>query len=255
MESFADRLRSIRAEKDMTLDEFARLLGTSKQVLSRYETGVRAPKITTVQEYAAKLGVQLNYLLPGISGERNSVKQSENMLPILGIIKAGLPIFAEENYEGEIDTGELEGDFVVQVSGDSMVYAGIYENDYVVLEQAETAHSGQIVAALIGDDDSSASDATLKYYIAQPNGRAILRAANPAYPDIPLRGRIIGVFNGLIRSEEPRLREVEHIEYNADRFSEEWLDFVAEMQAAGISAREAKAVFSAIRKVNSMKKE
>ena len=47
--SFGDRLREIRKERNMSQDEFAQLLGTSKQVLSRYETGQRAPKITLVQ--------------------------------------------------------------------------------------------------------------------------------------------------------------------------------------------------------------
>ena len=61
--SFGERLRSIRKEKDMSQDEFADLLGTSKQVLSRYETGQRIPKITQVQQYASKLDVSADYLM------------------------------------------------------------------------------------------------------------------------------------------------------------------------------------------------
>lgn len=61
--SFGERLRSIRKEKDMSQDEFAELLGTSKQVLSRYETGQRIPKITQVQQYASKLDVSADYLM------------------------------------------------------------------------------------------------------------------------------------------------------------------------------------------------
>jgi transcriptional regulator with XRE-family HTH domain len=47
----------------MSQDEFAAILGTSKQVLSRYETNQRAPKIPTVREYAEKLGVSTDYML------------------------------------------------------------------------------------------------------------------------------------------------------------------------------------------------
>lgn len=61
--SFGDRLRSIRKEKEMSQDEFAALLGTSKQVLSRYETGQRIPKITQVQQYAKRLNVSADYLM------------------------------------------------------------------------------------------------------------------------------------------------------------------------------------------------
>ena len=61
--SFGERLRAIRKEKGMSQDEFANLLGTSKQVLSRYETGQRIPKITQVQLYASRLNVSADYLM------------------------------------------------------------------------------------------------------------------------------------------------------------------------------------------------
>ena len=60
---FGDRLRELRRQKGMTQDEFAALLGSSKQVLSRYETNQRAPKITIVRQYAEKLNVSIDYLL------------------------------------------------------------------------------------------------------------------------------------------------------------------------------------------------
>ena len=61
--AFGDRLRQIRKEMGLSQEEFAKKLGTSKQVLSRYETNQRAPKITLAREYAEKLGVTLDYML------------------------------------------------------------------------------------------------------------------------------------------------------------------------------------------------
>ena len=61
--TFGERLRAIRKEKGMSQDEFATLLGTSKQVLSRYEIGLRIPKITQVQQYAKCLNVSADYLM------------------------------------------------------------------------------------------------------------------------------------------------------------------------------------------------
>lgn len=61
--NFGERLRAIRKEKGMSQDEFATLLGTSKQVLSRYEIGKRIPKITQVQQYAGRLNVSVDYLM------------------------------------------------------------------------------------------------------------------------------------------------------------------------------------------------
>lgn len=62
-QTFGDRLKQIRLERNMSQEEFASLLGTSKQVISRYETNQRTPKITVANEYSEKLGVPLNFLL------------------------------------------------------------------------------------------------------------------------------------------------------------------------------------------------
>ena len=62
MSAFGDSLRKIRKEKNMTQDELAALLGTSKQVVSRYENGQRSPKVSVVLEYAEKLQVPVSVL-------------------------------------------------------------------------------------------------------------------------------------------------------------------------------------------------
>jgi transcriptional regulator with XRE-family HTH domain len=61
--AFGDRLRQIRKEMGMTQEELAQKLGTTKQVLCRYESNQRAPKITAVREYAEKLGLSVDYML------------------------------------------------------------------------------------------------------------------------------------------------------------------------------------------------
>lgn len=62
-QTFGDRLKAIRLEKHMSQDEFAALLGTSKQVISRYETNQRTPKVTVANKYAEILNISLNTLL------------------------------------------------------------------------------------------------------------------------------------------------------------------------------------------------
>ena len=61
--SFGLRLRQIRKELGETQDEFAARIGTSKQVLSRYESGQRTPKISLVEKYAQSLQVSVDYLM------------------------------------------------------------------------------------------------------------------------------------------------------------------------------------------------
>ena len=70
---FGDRLKEIRLARNMSQEELASLLGTSKQVISRYEKNQRTPKITVANEYASKLNLSLNELL----GE-NSLDQNGN---------------------------------------------------------------------------------------------------------------------------------------------------------------------------------
>ena len=65
MATFAEKLRLYRISHKMSLEELAGKLGTTKQVLSRYENGTRVPKITTVQSYASALHLPLAELLPG----------------------------------------------------------------------------------------------------------------------------------------------------------------------------------------------
>ncbi len=60
---FGTRLRQIRKDRGMTQEQFAQLVGTSKQILSRYELGQRSPRIEVVRGYAEKLKVSVDYLL------------------------------------------------------------------------------------------------------------------------------------------------------------------------------------------------
>lgn len=74
-QKFGDRLKIIRLSRHMSQEELATLLGTSKQVISRYETNQRTPKITVANEYAEKLNVPLNTLL----GEENTETKPEDI--------------------------------------------------------------------------------------------------------------------------------------------------------------------------------
>ena len=67
--NFGMRLRQIRKELGETQDEFAARIGTSKQVLSRYESGQRIPKISLAEKYAHSLNVSVDYLMGGSEQE------------------------------------------------------------------------------------------------------------------------------------------------------------------------------------------
>ncbi|MEJ0061134.1 MAG: transcriptional repressor LexA [Terricaulis sp.] len=120
-------------------------------------------------------------------------------IPILGRIAAGAPIEALQNEIGRIaspgDLGPGEH-FALEVKGDSMIQAGILDGDVVVLKRGETADSGDIICALVDEEE-----ATLKRL--RRRGQSIaLEAANPAYETRifgPDRVRIQGKLVALVR--------------------------------------------------------
>src|SRR4051794_14500112 len=78
-------------------------------------------------------------------------------LPLVGRVAAGTPILAEENIEEYVEVSPLAGgdigDFVLEVRGDSMKNAGILDGDTVVVRKQSTAIDGEIIVAIVGEDD------------------------------------------------------------------------------------------------------
>jgi len=126
------------------------------------------------------------------------------VLPLVGEIAAGGPLLAEQNIEDYLAVPEPlshgEDEFLLRVKGESMVEAGIMPGDYVVVRRQPTATSGDVVAALVGDDET-ASEATIKTF-HRDNGRIRLQPENaamdPLYPEhVQILGKIVGLFRRL----------------------------------------------------------
>jgi len=118
-------------------------------------------------------------------------------VPIVGTIRAGSPIFAVENLEGYCplpdDFSGNGNEFALRVQGNSMINAGIYENDIIIVNQQNTANNGEIVVALV--DDS----ATVKRFYKK-NGKIILHPENDELEDLIYDSvTILGTVKGLIR--------------------------------------------------------
>lgn len=119
-------------------------------------------------------------------------------LPLVGRVAAGMPILAEQNVEENLVLPtSIVGDsssFILRVQGESMINAGIFNGDYIVVKEQHDAHNGEIVVALI--DDS----ATVKTFYREKD-RVRLQPENdtmePIYADNPV---ILGKVTALIRS-------------------------------------------------------
>jgi repressor LexA len=125
-------------------------------------------------------------------------------LPLVGRIAAGAPLLAEETVEDQIAVPEPLGrdaDFLLRVTGDSMIEAGILDGDIVVVRKQSDARAGEIVVALVGDDES-AEEATVKTFFRERDGRVRLQPQNaslePLYPEhVEILGKVTGVFRSL----------------------------------------------------------
>ena len=123
-------------------------------------------------------------IIPGGSG-----------LPLVGQVAAGAPILAEENIEEYIEIPDViggeDGDYVLRVRGESMVEAGIFEGDYVVVRPTEEASDGEIVVALIGEE------ATVKRYFREADHIRLQPENETMEPirtaEASVLGRVIGV--------------------------------------------------------------
>jgi repressor LexA len=125
-------------------------------------------------------------------------------LPLVGRIAAGGPLLAEESVEDEIAVPEPLGrdaDFLLRVTGDSMIEAGILDGDIVVVRKQSDARGGDVVVALVGDDEA-ADEATVKTFFRERDGRIRLQPENarlePLYPEhVEILGKVTGVFRSI----------------------------------------------------------
>jgi repressor LexA len=120
-----------------------------------------------------------------------------SVLPLVGEVAAGAPVVAEDRVEDYLTVPDQlapDADFVLTVKGDSMINAGILDGDLVVVRKQADARNGEIVVALVGDED-----ATVKRFF-RDGGRVRLQPENdelePTFPD---QVQILGAVKAVLR--------------------------------------------------------
>ncbi len=135
-------------------------------------------------------------LLPKSSTDSQSKKGRE--LPIIGRITAGMPMYAQQEWDGVVvvDKNLFRGDnlFCLRVQGDSMRNAGIMDGDLVICEPRQYAENGEIVAVLLNGED-----ATVKRFFRHDD-HIEMRPENELYPvmrygfaELLVQGKVIGL--------------------------------------------------------------
>jgi repressor LexA len=134
-------------------------------------------------------------------GDLTSDLQRWREVPVIGRVRAGLPMYAQQEWDDSIvvDAGIFPGAnlFCLRIQGDSMQAAGINEGDWAVCEPRQYARSGEIVVALIGGEE-----ATVKRFFLHAD-HIELRSENSLYAplrygfgEILIQGRVIGIVRG-----------------------------------------------------------
>ena len=189
-----------------TATKLAGCIGMSKQAISSYITGARAPKRPVINALAEALGVNPLWLMGYDVGKYEDLRGAVpagfqplpkmRKVPRVGRIACGDPILAEENIEDyDATPEEWHADFTLLCRGDSME-PKIKDGDVVAIRTQPQVENGEIAAVRIGDE------ATLKRVYCN-GSTVILQAENPTFPplvysgqeaeDIHIEGKAVGL--------------------------------------------------------------
>lgn len=185
-----ERIRRLREERGWSQAELARRTRLSPQYMCDIELGKASPALNTLERIAAALGVPV----AGLLSDRMTEEVVE--VPVLGRVPAGGPVVSEETVIGYLPLPRRyadEGFICLEVRGDSMEGAGIYDGDHVLVKLQPTAENGQTVVARVG------GEVTVKRFY-RVGDKVRLEPANAAHRPIePEEVEIIGVVKKVIR--------------------------------------------------------
>lgn len=172
-----NRLIELRQAKGFTMKETAVKLGMPYTTYVSYEKGDREPNSEILIKLADFYNTTVDYIL-GVNDNPLHESSSGVIIPVLGRVKAGIPMTAiesiidyEEISQEQARTGEFFG---LQIKGDSME-PKISEGDVVIVRKQETVENGEIAVVLINGDD-----ATVKKFYKTDAGIKLV-STNPTY--------------------------------------------------------------------------
>ena len=202
------RIREIRKEKDMTLEDVAKKIGVAKSTIQRYEAGlISSPKQPVLAAMAKAFNISEEWLC-GMSNQKEEQFQSvgdDGMIPIpvLGEVSAGMGKCATDNITGyifeekESMTDDCEYVYL-KVTGDSM-YPEFKEGDLVFVKCQPSVESGSYAVVMVD------SELGMVKRVIYGNNFVELQSVNPMYPpkrfenEDVLRVRVFGLVKGMKR--------------------------------------------------------
>lgn len=176
-EVFSSNLRFYMEKRNKSRNEVCEALNFKYTTFTDWCNGVKYPRIDNIEKLANYFGISKSDLIE-IKGSDTDESIKSVQIPVLGYVKAGIPMTAIENiidYEEisqeQARTGEFFG---LQIKGDSME-PRITEGDVVIVRKQETVENGEIAVVLINGDD-----ATVKKFYKTDAGIKLV-STNPTY--------------------------------------------------------------------------
>lgn len=173
---FYDKYRQLCTSVGKSPSAVAVEIGISKGAVSTWKNLGRTPKIDQLQKVADYFCLSVDQLLDenknapvaenheGVGGKLPAgatLYNPSRVAPLLGTVRAGLPMYAEENIEGYIPIRQTDDAkyFWLNVRGDSMNAAGLDEGDQILVREQPEVENGQLAVVLVNGDE-----ATVKYF-------------------------------------------------------------------------------------------
>lgn len=188
MSSIGERIKKIRMQLGKSQYEVADALGISRPRYAHYEQGRSEPDIEMLKKIARYFGVSVEYLIYGVesSNKEESILGSSDveptrLIPVIGVIRGGEPIYAQEDILGYLHapSSKIQNGydyFYLRVIGDSMRGDGIFPGSYVLVRKQDYVEDGDIAVVFIHDTE----EATVKR-VRFIDRRVFLFPSNPDY--------------------------------------------------------------------------
>lgn len=173
MATLYDRIKSRRTELGMTIEELARKMGyKDKSSISKIEKGKADIPQSKIAAFADALETTPAYLMgweeqptptkmdkePDWKTKIGAIPMNpQQVAPLLGTVRAGLPMYAEENIEGYIPIRQTDGAkyFWLYVRGDSMNAAGMADGDQILVREQPEVENGEIAVVMVNGDEAT----------------------------------------------------------------------------------------------------
>ncbi len=189
----AKRIQLALSNANMKPQELADKSSIGKASISQYVNGSHAPGNVSAKKLGEVLNVNPLWLMGfDVDMKEDVGKNNRNLsniypielkrFPMLGEIACGKPKYTNEDRESYVMAGtDIQADFCLRASGDSMVNARILDGDIVFIRKQDMVENGEIAAVVVNND----SEATLKrFFYYQEKALLILKAENPVYEDL-----------------------------------------------------------------------